>query len=31
LISTNGLSPSIEDVNVFPMLRTFTLGVKLSF
>jgi hypothetical protein len=31
LISKNGLSPGIEDVSVFPVLRTFTLGVKLNF
>lgn len=30
-ISTNGLTPSIEDVDVFPVLRTYTLGVKLNF
>jgi TonB-dependent starch-binding outer membrane protein SusC len=30
LIATNGLTPSIEDINVFPAIRTYTLGLKLN-
>ena len=30
-ITTNGLTPSIEDTNVYPVIRTYTLGVKLNF
>jgi hypothetical protein len=30
-ISTNGLTPSIENVDVYPVLRAYTLGAKFNF
>jgi TonB-dependent starch-binding outer membrane protein SusC len=30
-VNVNGLTPSIEDVNGYPVVRTFTLGAKLNF
>lgn len=30
-VNVNGLTPSIEDVSGYPVVRTFTLGAKLNF
>jgi hypothetical protein len=30
-VSANGLTPSVETVSNYPVVRTFTAGVKLNF